>query len=49
MLRFDVETLIIATIIIYYKTCSWLRFDVETLIIATDDNVAVKTRGCGLM
>ena len=26
-----------------------LRFDVETLIIATDDNVAVKTRGCGLM
>ena len=34
-LRFDVETLIIATWIPYGASPSRLRFDVETLIIAT--------------
>ena len=34
-LRFDVETLIIATILIYTLIYTLLRFDVETLIIAT--------------
>ena len=36
-LRFDVETLIIATISPSISTLNLLRFDVETLIIATDD------------
>ena len=35
MLRFDVETLIIATIFRSRSKPSELRFDVETLIIAT--------------
>ena len=35
-LRFDVETLIIATIARFTIITSRLRFDVETLIIATD-------------
>ena len=34
-LRFDVETLIIATEQSSRKTLTMLRFDVETLIIAT--------------
>ena len=34
-LRFDVETLIIATIRTWGRFPTWLRFDVETLIIAT--------------
>ena len=34
-LRFDVETLIIATIPLGITVLLWLRFDVETLIIAT--------------
>ena len=34
-LRFDVETLIIATFIFRTTRLWWLRFDVETLIIAT--------------
>ena len=34
-LRFDVETLIIATRLLSYHNYSALRFDVETLIIAT--------------
>ena len=35
MLRFDVETLIIATVIPFDPFNGKLRFDVETLIIAT--------------
>ena len=34
-LRFDVETLIIATELFVATVGGWLRFDVETLIIAT--------------
>ena len=34
-LRFDVETLIIATVYCIACTAMQLRFDVETLIIAT--------------
>ena len=48
-LRFDVETLIIAT----YEKNSYLihllRFDVETLIIATVRTVAPAPTSCGLM
>ena len=35
-LRFDVETLIIATRVVCVIPLYLLRFDVETLIIATD-------------
>ena len=34
-LRFDVETLIIATLLAWIRLTYPLRFDVETLIIAT--------------
>ena len=49
MLRFDVETLIIAT---PNKTRSFtwmLRFDVETLIIATPTSNQEYHPSCGLM
>ena len=40
-LRFDVETLIIATLSFYDVPNVWLRFDVETLIIATQFSMSV--------
>ena len=48
-LRFDVETLIIATFFPEKKTAKTLRFDVETLIIATTVRNANKVNSCGLM
>ena len=48
-LRFDVETLIIATTYIVLCHSDQLRFDVETLIIATLIVCVVCLLGCGLM
>ena len=36
MLRFDVETISIATIRLIKRICQRLRFDVETISIATE-------------
>ena len=38
LLRFDVETLIIATSVLFIVIFVVLRFDVETLIIATQED-----------
>ena len=48
-LRFDVETLIIATEYYLYGQKKKLRFDVETLIIATCKVFRVLWMRCGLM
>ena len=49
MLRFDVETLIIATEAVEYCPLFLLRFDVETLIIATLAVYLSSVVSCGLM
>ena len=49
MLRFDVETLIIATPRESNTNRSRLRFDVETLIIATMSGIETPESRCGLM
>ena len=48
-LRFDVETLIIATEHFAQNIIRQLRFDVETLIIATFYIFSSKKPSCGLM
>ena len=48
-LRFDVETLIIATRRFHGGTRQRLRFDVETLIIATSVGIKKMYASCGLM
>ena len=48
-LRFDVETLIIATTQEKAQKLQWLRFDVETLIIATLSTNSAVILSCGLM
>ena len=48
-LRFDVETLIIATLRGIFEVQALLRFDVETLIIATGRTGRLLTMSCGLM
>ena len=48
-LRFDVETLIIATKSKALRGPLWLRFDVETLIIATQEQGNHRKMSCGLM
>ena len=48
-LRFDVETLIIATNRMLSYPLPLLRFDVETLIIATYISIHGSDDGCGLM
>ena len=48
-LRFDVETLIIATKNLNTIDKTLLRFDVETLIIATEEMKGETEPGCGLM
>ena len=48
-LRFDVETLIIATDKFCNATKLKLRFDVETLIIATVCQIKPNRNSCGLM
>ena len=48
-LRFDVETLIIATKLTSTSRYAELRFDVETLIIATVAPPSNEIGSCGLM
>ena len=48
-LRFDVETLIIATYYLISFIIKRLRFDVETLIIATKRRLSRYIIRCGLM
>ena len=48
-LRFDVETLIIATKSRDTRSVPALRFDVETLIIATNIILLGESSCCGLM
>ena len=49
MLRFDVETISIATIRLIKRICQRLRFDVETISIATTLQELKSAGGCGLM